>query len=54
MDGSHFDLEMGLLHYDTTTGKYASIVVFFDRAEGGNDTNTFLEELNFENNKTLI
>jgi carbonic anhydrase len=59
--GKYYDLELHLVHtrvYPDDEEDLAVVGIMFDRKEGGNYDNPFIESLNakrvFENNETLV
>ena len=49
VEGKHHDLEMQIFHqYKGTNGQYGAVIaIFFDRGDGGEYDNAFIESLNF-------
>ena len=51
--GQTFDLEMHIVHKNENEDSYGAVIaIFFDRKHGTNQSNSFIEGLNFE--KTLL
>lgn len=44
-DGKHYDLEVHLVHTSSESGRYGVLALFFDKEEGGEEDNPFIEAL---------
>lgn len=48
IDKKHFDLEVHIVHIDPSNGNLAVLGFFFDREEGGDSKNTFIDALDLK------
>ena len=53
-DGEHYDLEIHLVHQNYEGHELAVTAIYFDIAEGGNKTNSFIDALDIEINNATV